>query len=197
MFSNRSGRCRLPIVRRRRLRPRAPAGAGLERFRGRTSGSSSSCPRDRTRGLPREPSRMRSGRPTSGPSPGCRRESGPRGSTSGSRRGRGGEGRRTETTGADIRAARGERDARKGTRLAYSPEYRRPMRMPVFRSVSGCCRSPTRYGSCSRPAPRCSPKSWVSSTGRSLPSSSAAQDCAWAPAPAPEPSPSSNASPRR
>ena len=44
----------------------------------------------------------------------------------------GGEGRRTETTGADTRAARGERDARKGTRLAYSPEYRRPMRMPVF-----------------------------------------------------------------
>ena len=36
----------------------------------------------------------------------------------------GGEGRRTETTGADIRAARGERDARKGTRLAYFPEYR-------------------------------------------------------------------------
>ena len=44
----------------------------------------------------------------------------------------GGEGRRTETTGADIRAARGERDARKGTRLAYFPEYRRPMRTPVF-----------------------------------------------------------------
>ena len=44
----------------------------------------------------------------------------------------GGEGRRTETTGADIRVARGERDARKGTRLAYFPEYRRPMRTPVF-----------------------------------------------------------------
>ena len=44
----------------------------------------------------------------------------------------GGEGRRTEMTGADIRAARGERDARKGTRLAYFPEYRRPMRTPVF-----------------------------------------------------------------
>ena len=43
-----------------------------------------------------------------------------------------GEGRGAETTGADIRAARGERDARKGTRLAYFPEYRRPMRTPVF-----------------------------------------------------------------
>ena len=31
---------------------------------------------------------------------------------------------------------------------------------PSNRSVSGCCRSPTRYGFCSRPAPRCSPKSW-------------------------------------
>ena len=66
-----------------------------------TSGSSSSCPRDRTRGLPREPSRMRSRRSTSGPSPGCRRESGPRGSTSASRRGRGtkaGEPRRPALT---------------------------------------------------------------------------------------------------
>ena len=45
--------------------------------------------------------RMRSGRSTSGPSPGCRRESGPRGSTSGSRRGRGakaGEPRRPALT---------------------------------------------------------------------------------------------------
>ena len=57
----------------------APARSGSG---ARTSGSSSSCPRDRTRGLPREPSRMRSGRPASGLSPGCRRESGPRGSTS-------------------------------------------------------------------------------------------------------------------
>ena len=44
----------------------------------------------------------------------------------------GGEGRGNEATGAEIRAARGERDARKGTRLAYFPEYRRPMRTPVF-----------------------------------------------------------------
>ena len=76
----------------------APARSGSG---ARTSGSSSSCPRDRTRGLPREPSRMRSGRPTSGLSPGCRRESGPRGSTSGSRRGRGakvGEPRRPALT---------------------------------------------------------------------------------------------------
>ena len=75
---------------------------------------------------------MRSGRPTSEPSPGCRRESGPRGVNVRVAARAGGEGRRTETTGADIRAARGERDARKGTRLAYFPEYRRPMRMPVF-----------------------------------------------------------------
>ena len=76
----------------------APARSGSG---ARTSGSSSSCPSDRTRGLPREPSRMRSGRPTSGLSPGCRRESGPRGSTSGSRRGRGakaGEPRRPALT---------------------------------------------------------------------------------------------------
>ena len=30
---------------------------------------------------------------------------------------------------------------------------------PSNPSVSGCCRSPTRYGSCSRHAPQCSPKS--------------------------------------
>ena len=101
------------------------------RFRGRTSRSSSSCPRDRTLGLPREPSRMRSGWPTNGLSPGCRPESGPRGGNVRVAARAGGEGRRTETTGADIRAARGERDARRGTRLAFFPEYRRPMRMPV------------------------------------------------------------------
>ena len=75
---------------------------------------------------------MRSGRSTSGPSPGCRRESGLRGVNVRVAARAGGEGRRTETTDADIRAARGERDARKGTRLAYFPEYRRPMRTPVF-----------------------------------------------------------------
>ena len=56
---------------------------------------------------------------------------------------------------------------------------------------------PTRYGSCSRHAPRCSPKSWASSTGRFPRSSSAAPDCAWAPVRAPAPSPSSNDSPPR
>ena len=44
----------------------------------------------------------------------------------------GGEGRGTGAARVAIRAARGERDARKGTRLAYFPEYRRPMRTPVF-----------------------------------------------------------------
>ena len=68
---------------------------------------------------------------------------------------------------------------------------------PSNPSVSGCCRSPTRYGSCSRHAPRCSPESWASSTGRSPPSSCAAPDCARAPARAPAPSPSSSASDRR
>ena len=67
---------------------------------------------------------------------------------------------------------------------------------PSNRSASGCCRSRTRYGSCSRHAPRCSPKSWVSSTERSPPSSSVVPDCAWALAPALAPSPSSNASTR-
>ena len=47
----------------------------------------------------------------------------------------GGEGRgtgATGATGAEFRAVRGERDARKGTRLAYFPENRRPVRTPVF-----------------------------------------------------------------
>ena len=44
----------------------------------------------------------------------------------------GGEGRGTGATGAEIRTVRGGRDARKGTRLAHFPEYRRPMRTPVF-----------------------------------------------------------------
>ena len=44
----------------------------------------------------------------------------------------GGEGRGTGPTGAEFRAVRGERDARKGTRLAFFPEYRRPVRTPVF-----------------------------------------------------------------
>ena len=89
--------------------------------------------------------------------------------------------------------------ARWGSQMSHWPPSRisSTTSCPSNRSVSGCCRSPTRYGFCSRPAPRCSPKSLPSSTGRSPPSSSAAPDCAWASAPAPEPSPSSNASARR
>ena len=44
----------------------------------------------------------------------------------------GGEGAGTEATGAEFRATGGGCDARKGTRLAYFPEHRRPMRTPVF-----------------------------------------------------------------
>ena len=57
--------------------------------------------------------------------------------------------------GAPVRAV--ARDAWRKPPLTSSSMF-----CPSNRSVSGCCRSRTRYGSCSRPAPRCSPKSWVS-----------------------------------
>ena len=44
----------------------------------------------------------------------------------------GGEGRRDEATDAEVGAAREGCAARKGTRLAYFPEHRRPVRTPVF-----------------------------------------------------------------